>query len=175
MNYQLTASTNITRTSDGASIPADTANSDYAKYLAWAALGNTPTPYVAPIFSTAECLAKIDADTDSIYGTMLGNRGEEYTLAANEAKAYKDAGYTGPVPGSVQSWATAKAWTTTQAADDILTTAAQWLGAQSAIRSARLLRKEQVRAATSDTAARTTIMAAWAGFTTAIRSQLGIT
>lgn len=136
--------------------------------------GTAIVPYTPPVITVAQCLAKIDADTDSIYGSMLGNRGEEYTLAATEAKAYKDAGYTGPVPGSVQSWATAKAWTTTQAADDILTTAAQWLGAQSAIRSARLLRKEQARGTASDPVARITAMAAWAGFTTAIRSQLGI-
>lgn len=42
--YKLTNSTSITRTSDGASIPSDPANRDYAEYLAWLALGNIPTP-----------------------------------------------------------------------------------------------------------------------------------
>jgi hypothetical protein len=120
----------------------------------------------------AGALAGIDADTDAIYGAVLGNRAEEYTLAANEAQAFKTAGYTGTVPASVQSWATAKSWTATQAADDILLTAAQWVGAQSAIRAQRLLRKEQVRAAT-DAAGITAAMAAWAGFVAAIRGQLG--
>ena len=37
-------SPSITRLSDGASIPADPANTDYAAYLVWLSEGNTPTP-----------------------------------------------------------------------------------------------------------------------------------
>ena len=47
MTYQLTTSTSILRTSDGAGIPPDPANTDYAAYLAWREAGNTPEP--API------------------------------------------------------------------------------------------------------------------------------
>lgn len=39
--YKLTNSTAIQR-ADGATIPADPANTDYAEYLAWVAAGNTP-------------------------------------------------------------------------------------------------------------------------------------
>lgn len=42
--YQLTNSTSIKRLSDGASIPADERNTDYAAYLVWLAEGNTPEP-----------------------------------------------------------------------------------------------------------------------------------
>ena len=121
----------------------------------------------------AAALLKIDADTDAIYGAILGNRAEEYTSASDDAVAYKAAGYTGTVPPGVQSWATAKGWTATKAADDILATTTAWVNAQNAIRATRLARKEQVRAAT-DAAGISTVMTAWAGFVVYMRGQLGL-
>jgi hypothetical protein len=44
MTYQLTPSDCILRTEDGAFIPPDPANADYAAYLAWLAEGNEPLP-----------------------------------------------------------------------------------------------------------------------------------
>ena len=46
--YKLTSNDSITRTADGASIPADPANSDYAAYLKWVEDGGVPDPYVPP-------------------------------------------------------------------------------------------------------------------------------
>lgn len=43
-SYQLTTTAAIIRTADGAFIPADPANTDYAAYLAWVADGNTADP-----------------------------------------------------------------------------------------------------------------------------------
>jgi hypothetical protein len=42
--YKLTHTANIIRVSDGAFIPADVKNTDYAAYTAWVSSGGTPTP-----------------------------------------------------------------------------------------------------------------------------------
>jgi len=47
-DYQLTATDIVIRTADGACIPADPANRDYAEYLAWVEDGGVPDPYVEP-------------------------------------------------------------------------------------------------------------------------------
>ena len=59
--YQLTTSTSIKRLSDGAFIPPDPANTDYAAYLAWLEEGNTPLPAPpepepAPVLTTEQKL-----------------------------------------------------------------------------------------------------------------------
>ena len=41
--YKLTSTANIIRDGDGANIPPDPRNADYARYLAWIKAGNTPT------------------------------------------------------------------------------------------------------------------------------------
>lgn len=116
---------------------------------------------------------RIDRDVDLIYAAVIGNRQAEYEAAEREAQAYVDADYEGDAPPLVQAWATAKAWTGQQAADDILAQAVAWRGAQAQIRAARLARKEQVRAAT-DAAGVEAALTAWAAFVAAARGQLGI-
>jgi hypothetical protein len=54
-DYQLTATTTVIRTADGASIPPDPLNRDYAEYQKWLADGGVPDPYVpAPPTPTGE-------------------------------------------------------------------------------------------------------------------------
>ena len=47
-DYRLTATDIIVRTADGASIPPDPDNRDYADYLAWVEAGGVADPYDEP-------------------------------------------------------------------------------------------------------------------------------
>lgn len=46
--YRLTNTPEVIRVADGASIPADPKNNDYAEYQRWLAAGGVPDPYIAP-------------------------------------------------------------------------------------------------------------------------------
>jgi hypothetical protein len=141
----------------------------------WSVVATTTEERAA---TRAALLARIDADVDAITSAVVGSRAVEYTEAETQARAYQQAGYSGPVPSMVGAWVAAKAiegatWTSQQAADDILATAAAWRGAVDLIRSNRLNAKAYVRTATNQ-AGLDTAMAQWSGFVAAVRSQLGI-
>lgn len=135
----------------------------------------TPTPALNPLpAAQASAIAAIDAAVDRIYSAVIGNRQTEYEAAERQARAFSDGGHAlETVPGMVQSWANAKGWSAAQAANDILTQAAQWRAMQELIRAQRLLRKEQVRSAldADELAAATQ---AWSAFVATIRAQLGL-
>ena len=58
---------NITRDSDGATIPIDANNIDYHNYLTWVDEGNTPQPYVPPAVDPKEqAKAELDATDKSM-------------------------------------------------------------------------------------------------------------
>lgn len=52
--YKIDKFGNVVRISDGACIPADPMNMDYAAYLKWEAEGNTPLPYEPPTVDAKE-------------------------------------------------------------------------------------------------------------------------
>ena len=95
--YKLTEDAAIIRLMDGAQIPPDPANRDYAEYLAWVAAGGSPQPANQP--STAELMASAKEELRALRAPMLnavngigwrasmtGN-----TALANEAAALAEA------------------------------------------------------------------------------------
>lgn len=59
--YQLTTTHAILRLSDGAFIPADPANTDYAAYQKWLWDGNTPEPAPIPVPQVPQVVTRFQA------------------------------------------------------------------------------------------------------------------
>lgn len=67
--YKLTNTTSILRLEDGAIIPNDPANTDFAAYLAWLAEGNTPEPVDPP--TQEQLLAKAKAQRQALVDAII--------------------------------------------------------------------------------------------------------
>lgn len=92
-------------------------------------------------------LARIDSEADAVRTAVVGDpvRALEYDKAAQEAAAFRDAGYpTDAVPRTVAAWAI-NGRTAQAAADSILAEAAAYTEALYVIRETRLAAKEQIR------------------------------
>ncbi|POA25691.1 phage tail protein [Pseudomonas sp. FW305-3-2-15-E-TSA2] len=92
--------------------------------------------------------ARIDNYADQARQTVAGDplRAVEYERAAGEAQAFKDAGYPeDAVPRTVAAWAITGR-TPQEAADSILTEAAQYAEVLYQIRERRLEAKELIKA-----------------------------
>ena len=80
MIYQLTASNCILRTTDGAFIPPDPANTDFAAYLEWLEAGNEPEP--APDPATPPPAPDYWAFWDALVGSSIYGAIREQALTS---------------------------------------------------------------------------------------------
>ena len=118
-----------------------------------------------------ELILQIDRDVDRIYSKTIGARATEYLLTESEAKAYAAANFEGPVPETVQGWATIKGWPTKEAAEAMIREADFWRYIQIQLRQARLETKEKTRT-TDNPEMLDTLMDQWNSFVTAMLAQL---
>lgn len=103
----------------------------------------------AVLLGTVAMTERIDQVADAKRLQILGDttRAFEYQAAEKGAKDYEAAGFDGPVPDDVMSWAVASNITPKEAAEDIIREAKLFNFARSAIRAIRLQGKQDVRSA----------------------------
>ncbi|MCB4794245.1 phage tail protein [Pseudomonas sp. NP21570] len=103
-----------------------------------------PPPHVP---TAAELCAHVDTAADEARRKVAGDplRAVEYDRARVEAERYAAAGYVGEVPPMVAAWAI-NGRTARQAAESILSEAAQYTAALVQLRELRLGAKEKIRA-----------------------------
>lgn len=101
----------------------------------------------AVLLGTDAMLLRIDQVADAKRMQFLGDvtRAFEYQAAEAGAKAYEAAGFDGPVPDDVMSWAVASNITPRKAAEDIIREAGLFNDARIAIRAIRLQGKQAVK------------------------------
>jgi hypothetical protein len=126
----------------------------------------------------AAFIAQVKSEAGALTQQVLSGLGSEYELAEAEATAYKTAGYTGTVPGSVADEVASKAAkgmtiTATVACDSILAAATGWRQAQAALRRNRLTVSSAASVAV-DAAGLNSIKAQWAALLVALKTQLGV-
>lgn len=129
--------------------------------IGWLWDGERLTPPPPPPFDRAAAALQIDESVAAIYGRFTRFQ-LEYTEREAQAQAYKDAGYTGPVPPRVAEFATPAGMPAQAATDLILAQAVNLRTAQGELSALRMRKYEVLRAA-SDAAAQTVAAEVLAG------------
>ena len=119
----------------------------------------------------SQTLSDVDRSADTARLLVVGDpvRVKEYERAEQQARAFRNDGYIGDVPASVECWAAAKGWSAQHAADDILAASVRWYAALDGIRALRLAAKEGIRNATTNSAADAILANFSAALTTAMQ------
>lgn len=141
----------VIRDADGAHIPVDPANTDYAAYLAWVAEGNAATPYIAPIPSAQTLADAIDSQVAAVYSNWTRFQ-QEYLMRQQAAQAFKDSSYAGDPGVWVTAFATSAGLTNQQAADLILAQSVSLNAALATLGALRMRKYEVINAASPEAA-----------------------
>jgi hypothetical protein len=152
MAYTINPHGGVIRDADGAFIPADPSNSDYAAYLAWVAAGHAATPAGETL---AQAVQRLSDSVDCLVADIYSNwtRFErEYELREDAARTFKATGYVGDPGQWVSAFATSAGLPNQQATDLIIVQADQ-LHAALATLGALRMRKYEILGAASIAAA----------------------
>ena len=119
--------------------------------VGWRWDGEQFTAPPAPPFDRAAASLQIDNAVADIYGRFT-RFGIEYEEREAQAQAYKDAGYTGPVPPRVSDFSVPADMPASAATDLILAQATNLRAAQGALSALRMRKYEVLRAITDEQA-----------------------
>lgn len=119
--------------------------------VGWLWDGEQFTAPPVPPYDRAAAALQIDEAVASIYGRFTRFQ-LEYTEREDQARAYKDAGYTGTVPPHVSEFATPAGMPAQAATDLIMAQAANLRTAHGALSALRMRKYEVLRAATDEQA-----------------------
>jgi hypothetical protein len=147
--YTHTSNPNVILRSDGASIPADPLNRDYAEYLQWVAAGNTAAPAPGPDLNAlkTDLMARVDALVADIYSNWTRFQ-QEYILREQAATDFASRGFTGDPGIWVSAFATAAGYDNKTAAQLILGQANQLNSALMALAAQRMSKYNIAKATT---------------------------
>lgn len=121
----------------------------------------------------ASAYAKCFTDINAVVWDAVGNMTEEYKDALAEARSYKANGYAGAAPEMVACYADKETQTGAWATDDIIARANAFDAAKKAMRTQRMARQKEMKAATT-LAQLDAAGAAWNGFIAQLRAQLSL-